>query len=260
VEIPQTPWLCRRCESMEAVQCELCPLRTGPFKRTTNGQWVHVLCALWTPQLSFGNEELLEPVSGLSRVPASHRNKRCSLCKETMGVCVVCSQKGCGVHFHIMCARASGLFVEARPGPGKGKLTLTSYCKFHSLHHLEHYPHLQRPPLLDSSAKISQLANTVPSATLDLIYSYWRVKRRTHPDPLIERLQVMSDEGYHPVHTALSANEYRHRFVKLRQNFEKARILVDLVRKREFLKREHVRRYNDMFEFELERVAKRAKR
>lgn len=86
----------------------------------------------------------------------------------------------------------------------------------------------------------------------ELIYSYWRMKRIVHSPPLLPRLRVLSENGYTPGNCSLSAVEYRARFVKLRQDFERARILVDLVRKRELAKRQHVQLYMDLFEIAFE--------
>ena len=49
--IPEGQWLCRRClqSPSRAVDCVLCPNKTGAFKQTDNGKWGHVVCALWIP-------------------------------------------------------------------------------------------------------------------------------------------------------------------------------------------------------------------
>ena len=70
------PFLCRRCEYLEAyaethpkiaalplITCALCPREGGIFKRTDKGAWVHVFCALLTPGVVFGDPDHLEDVS-----------------------------------------------------------------------------------------------------------------------------------------------------------------------------------------------------
>jgi hypothetical protein len=242
VDAPHGPWLCRRCESREtSLQCILCGGRSGAFKRTTvDGQWAHLLCALWMPGVSFRDDEFLEPIEGINYIPADRWNKCCSLCIETMGVCVLCDEKGCGTMFHIGCARSHGCFVEARPSPSNAT-SLVSYCKQHSLQRLDHYqryPRECRQEMADTQRLVHGMG--IAMEDFDLIYSYWRIKRRVHPTPLLPRLQVLCEEGYIPAQTTLGDAEYRSRFIKLRQDFERARVLIDLVRKRELLKRKYL--------------------
>jgi hypothetical protein len=43
----------------------------GAFKRTVDGRWAHVVCALWIPELSFKNKEAMEPISQINKIPKS---------------------------------------------------------------------------------------------------------------------------------------------------------------------------------------------
>ena len=42
--------------------CELCPSKTGAFKRTDNERWAHVVCALYIPEIKFGDVTTMEPI------------------------------------------------------------------------------------------------------------------------------------------------------------------------------------------------------
>ena len=47
--IPEGSWMCRRCKlsPSKTVRCVLCPNLDGAFKQTGDGQWAHVICAIW---------------------------------------------------------------------------------------------------------------------------------------------------------------------------------------------------------------------
>ena len=77
VTVPTGPWYCRKCESQERaarVRCELCPNKDGALKRTDNGGWAHVVCALYIPEVRFGNVATMEPII-LALVPQERFNK-----------------------------------------------------------------------------------------------------------------------------------------------------------------------------------------
>lgn len=77
VTVPTGPWYCRKCESQERsarVRCELCPSRDGALKKTDNQGWAHVVCALYIPEVRFGNVTTMEPII-LQLIPAERYNK-----------------------------------------------------------------------------------------------------------------------------------------------------------------------------------------
>jgi hypothetical protein len=54
-DIPEGEWLCWPCREHldpDAIKCALCPVRKGAFKKTTCGQWCHMVCAHWMPEIS----------------------------------------------------------------------------------------------------------------------------------------------------------------------------------------------------------------
>ncbi|XP_060920804.1 protein AF-10 isoform X5 [Labrus mixtus] len=78
VQVPTGPWFCRKCESQERaarVRCELCPHKDGALKRTDNGGWAHVVCALYIPEVEFANVSTMEPIV-LQSVPHERYNKK----------------------------------------------------------------------------------------------------------------------------------------------------------------------------------------
>lgn len=54
--------------------CELCPSKDGAFKRTDSSGWAHVVCALYIPEVRFGNVATMEPIL-LQQIPAERFNK-----------------------------------------------------------------------------------------------------------------------------------------------------------------------------------------
>ncbi|KAL3417239.1 phd finger and bah domain protein [Phlyctema vagabunda] len=42
-----------------------------PLKRTANNNWVHVTCAVFTPEVKFGNAKALEPSEGIPSIPSA---------------------------------------------------------------------------------------------------------------------------------------------------------------------------------------------
>ena len=58
----------------------MCPSKEGAFKRTDTGKWAHVVCALYIPEITFGNNRTMEPIiTSLTR--AERYNKKCSICE-----------------------------------------------------------------------------------------------------------------------------------------------------------------------------------
>ncbi|XP_033639654.1 protein AF-10-like isoform X3 [Asterias rubens] len=139
VTVPTGPWYCRKCESQERsarVRCELCPQREGALKRTDNGSWAHVVCALYIPEVCFGNVTTMEPIL-LSSVPHDRYNKSCCLCetkgreaKAAVGACMTCNKNGCRQSFHVTCAQQDGFLCE-EAGQYNDNVKYTGYCSYH---------------------------------------------------------------------------------------------------------------------------------
>ena len=76
-----------------------------PLKRTEGNNWVHVLCALWVPEIKFGDAKKLEPAEGFGLIPAERFEDVCKICKmSNKGACVSCHSSGCHAKFHVGCA------------------------------------------------------------------------------------------------------------------------------------------------------------
>ncbi|XP_061777933.1 protein AF-10 isoform X5 [Nerophis ophidion] len=139
VQVPTGPWFCRKCESQERaarVRCELCPHKDGALKRTDNGGWAHVVCALYIPEVEFANVSTMEPIV-LQSVPNDRYNKTCYICedqgresKAACGACMTCNKHGCRQAFHVTCAQFAGLLCEEQ-GSDADNVKYCGYCKYH---------------------------------------------------------------------------------------------------------------------------------
>ncbi|KAJ2911836.1 hypothetical protein MD484_g8581, partial [Candolleomyces efflorescens] len=121
-------WTCELCENEETLEasinhdCLLCP-RAGPEERRmkpwppadtllrackpTEGQgWTHILCAVFSPELTFTDASRLRLVEGLSTITRHRWTTKCCLCGEAEGAVVKCNE--CPKEFHISCAWKQG--------------------------------------------------------------------------------------------------------------------------------------------------------
>ncbi|XP_065348958.1 protein AF-10 isoform X2 [Cloeon dipterum] len=139
VTVPTGPWYCRKCESQERaarVRCELCPSKEGALKRTDNNGWAHVICALYIPEVRFGNVTTMEPIV-LHHIPSERYSKTCYICEElnkgsraSIGACMQCNKAGCKQQFHVTCAQAMGLLCE-EAGNYQDNVKYCGYCQHH---------------------------------------------------------------------------------------------------------------------------------
>ncbi|XP_006813368.2 lysine-specific demethylase 4C [Saccoglossus kowalevskii] len=115
-------WQCRRCarNAWEAT-CKLCCLRGGALKPTTDNNWVHMVCSIAIPDVSFVNVSHREPVD-ISRIRPARLRLKCGYCypivkQPHIGVCIQCSLGKCVSSFHVTCAYAAGVTMEPDDWP-----------------------------------------------------------------------------------------------------------------------------------------------
>uniref|UniRef100_A0A8C3R940 Lysine-specific demethylase 4B n=1 Tax=Cyanoderma ruficeps TaxID=181631 RepID=A0A8C3R940_9PASS len=120
-ELVNESWWCSRCSAGAwAAECCLCNLRGGALQVTTDGRWVHVICAIAVPEARFLNVIERHPVD-ISNIPEQRWKLRCVYCRKRMkkvsGACVQCSFEHCSTSFHVTCAHAAGVPMEPDDWP-----------------------------------------------------------------------------------------------------------------------------------------------
>ncbi|KAJ3017800.1 putative PHD type zinc finger protein with BAH domain-containing protein [Thoreauomyces humboldtii] len=147
--IPETcaddAFSCARCLNIASPECSLlykcvlCPLVNAPretaLKRTIGNNWVHVSCATWMPEAKFGSPLTLEPVECIGLIEKKRWRQTCTICKQSTGACVTCSERNCPVAFHVSCAQHAGweLAIETVRGKGSSNdLQAVAFCGKHN--------------------------------------------------------------------------------------------------------------------------------
>jgi hypothetical protein len=97
--------------------------------------WAHVVCALYVPEVMFGDNTTMEPIL-ISRVSRDKYGKVCYLCAQQnrqaeagCGACIKCARTSCRTVFHVTCGQSAGLLREEPHGPGSS--SYKGYCNLH---------------------------------------------------------------------------------------------------------------------------------
>lgn len=137
VVVPSGPWFCHKCDSKKLeARCALCPWKDGALKPTDQKNWAHVVCALYIPEIRFGNVSTMEPIM-LGLVPPERYERTCYIClekgkgtKASVGACMQCNKAGCKLQFHVTCAQTMGLLCE-EAGNYLDNVKYCGYCEQH---------------------------------------------------------------------------------------------------------------------------------
>lgn len=125
------------------------------LKRTAWNNWVHVTCAVWTPEIKFGHSELLEPAEGVGFIPPDRYDPVCKFCKTSRKYPTVsCRSPTCNAQFHVGCAHQAGcifgfditpvkssrrdVVTTIKLGEEVGCAGATIWCSHHSAQSIQH--------------------------------------------------------------------------------------------------------------------------
>ncbi|KIY62090.1 hypothetical protein CYLTODRAFT_427174 [Cylindrobasidium torrendii FP15055 ss-10] len=261
--IPEGQWLCRKCvlSPNQPVNCILCPNEGGAYKQTTHGEWVHLVCAMWTPGVEIMNEKVQEPID-VSRLDPARERLVCIVCNIHYGYPAQCLHKVCEKPYHVTCARKWQLI---NPSP-KDPNSLGHFCPTHLAAeyrelHAEARIKAEKDDRKAFSSKSARAHSktykpappVIPWIIIDRITQYtgrisirkrqeficdmaryWSLKREARRGaPLLKRLQA---EAW-PNNTGLDTKELKQMKLealkKTRTELQHARDLAELGRKRE---------------------------
>jgi bromodomain and PHD finger-containing protein 1 len=277
--IPEGQWLCRRClqSPSRAVDCVLCPNQGGAFKQTDRGHWAHVVCALWIPEVRFANTVFLEPIDSIETIPAARWKLTCYVCKQrSVGACIQCHKTNCYSAFHVTCAQQAGLYMKMDTVKDSGDsqpvlVQKIAYCDVHApiesrddskkedarqkmkkARKLLAKKRTTAPVILIPTIppeRIQEIGSLVTitkkSYFIQRLIAYWTLKRQFRNGvPLLRRLQSAQggprDSNTSNVDTIELCRQLKY-WQCLRQDLERARLLCELVRKREKIKLEAIK-------------------
>ena len=167
-------WKCEKCKEDEttaaapsslpypspphptSASCMYCPSTSFALKKATNGEWVHVVCALFLPSLAltlhhqhYGSTLPLPSflplsakkkhrsfhlVTGVNSIPVEQYDLGCDVCGVERGMCVQCMEVGCRVSYHVTCAMMKGwcVRVEEVSEGGGNEVEMNTWCGAHT--------------------------------------------------------------------------------------------------------------------------------
>lgn len=123
-------WLCNPCSNdlnpiaSTNYQCSLCYPKKAEYnapknqcstacrdalKCTTEGSWVHIICALFNESIMFGSGILLQPVINTKAIITGNIGQLCGICNLTGGGLVKCDL--CSKKFHVTCAQETSEYL-----------------------------------------------------------------------------------------------------------------------------------------------------
>jgi len=245
-------WSCDRCEFIQRDQdspseqpheCHLCGNENGLMWRISDSDlFVHVLCALWNPEISADGRTL----SATQSISSERWDSCCKICKHR-GITVPCVARHCRVSFHPFCGHQSGFYMNLATG--------TCFCRKHSDEKKAQENHGNSSVPTQTIEEIERLIPFVkdqvrkalepelPEALFEAVFCYWLTKRKKRNSSLIPRLNSLMEEEKETEKSGKRKKtrnnpETWSRLIRIRQNLEMVRMLLDMVKKREALKRE----------------------
>ena len=229
-------------------QCALC-FRSDGLLRSVNdsekgeyGSFAHTICSNWVSELY--EDEKTKKLTGFENIEFHRWNSYCKYCRQR-GVCIQCSYQHCRALYHPFCAQQGKLHVDLS--------TKTFYCFKHTNELLT--TEMAVPPFISTQTLqrllliapvIKQnvrkaLGSKLEDVVFEVCFFHWAAKRRTRNCFLLDQLNKISEEEIEKPKKSKkkigSEKESLDKIIKIRKDLEYVRILLDMIRKREILKR-----------------------
>ncbi|KAL1956894.1 hypothetical protein VTO42DRAFT_6742 [Malbranchea cinnamomea] len=183
------------------------------LKRTDGNNWVHVVCAVWHPEVKFGNSKELDPAESLALIPSERYRDTCKLCKTNKGAVVSCHYSTCNTRFHVGCAHQAGYrfgfdvtpvkssrrdsVATIKLGEETGAVTAAIWCPHHTISGVVH--EMSEPTEVDGLNTLQLYVQTYKQADLTLTGT---MRKAAH----VQQSVGASVQGGASRRTALSVN------------------------------------------------------
>ena len=96
-----------------------------------NRAWVHLSCALWSPDIYFQNFSAKTDIKFVDTISYERFKEKCYVCGKTgYGPTIKCNNKDCSFQSHPECARINGYRLEIE-NINNNLLNFNLYCYFH---------------------------------------------------------------------------------------------------------------------------------
>jgi hypothetical protein len=254
VDIENYNWLCDACKcDATDIKCSICNKFGGAFKATNEGEWAHVICALCIPDLSIiSTSENCDIIQGIDHLKLNEQfSMICSLC-GTVGICIQCQWPECNTVFHPSCASKLQYMNK-----NDSKKYVYMPC-FFEIYCYKHYGMIKKNEFSDklelvvcsiAIKPIIQKIYKLPINTIDGICKYWLNKRKLKNKPLIKRFQEFNQKLLvEKKNKPIKKNSLQSLLTLklIRQTMERVRILLDLIKKREEIKKHRLEVVKDI--------------
>uniref|UniRef100_A0A6G1SN38 Peregrin n=1 Tax=Aceria tosichella TaxID=561515 RepID=A0A6G1SN38_9ACAR len=238
--------------------------------------WAHVVCAKWFPELNYGRPfaEIIRGIDDINANKWRLKCFICK--QRHKGACIQCKRRNCCRAFHVTCAKQAGLSMRMQTicyesgGATISDVKRVAYCDKHTppgkktfrnrnirrareelAKQLVEYQKeaalvkVNDDKLLDiaKDLRLRGIEKMCVSNSLDKIrleyvqriHAYWLQKRQSRNGvPLLRRLQVNQEQS-HQIDLRLDFSD-KEKHEVWRYDIERARILLEEIRRREKLK------------------------